>query len=147
MPTPTLYGIRTIAEKSLVALFTDNATSLPGVALHAGQTDEIRSVPIIICHAESAVAHRDFGALWSGNFEITAKIYVYSSADDSTLEQHRARVEAVQGIMQDPTALKSMWTQGTLYATWMNSDEEGVADRRYGNVLSYTLVAVYPPAP
>jgi len=145
MPTPTLYGIRTITEQSLLALFSSYSTSLAGVQIHAGQTEEIRSVPIIILHAESANAHRDLGAFWLGNFEITVKIYIYSSADDNTLSQHRERVETVQGIMQDLDGIKSSWTQGTLYASWMNSDDEGVADRRFGNVLSYTLVAVYPP--
>jgi len=145
MPAPTLYGIRTITEQSLLALFNSYSSSLSGVQIHAGQTDEIRSVPVIILHAESANAHRDLGAYWLGNFEITVKIYIYSSADDNTLAQHRERVEIVQGIMQDVAGLKSIWTQGELYASWMNSDDEGVADRRYGNVLSYTLVAVYPP--
>jgi hypothetical protein len=145
MPTPTLYGIRTITEQSLLALFNSYSSSLSGVQIHAGQTDEIRSVPVIILHAESANAHRDLGAYWLGNFEITVKIYIYSSADDNTLAQHRERVEIVQGIMQDVAGLKSIWTQGELYSSWMNSDDEGVADRRYGNVLSYTLVAVYPP--
>jgi len=145
MPEPTLYGIRTITEQSLLALFNSYSTSLTGVQIHAGQTEEIRSVPIIILHAESANAHRDLGAFWLGNFEITVKIYIYSSADDNTLAQHRERVETVQGIMQDLNGIKSAWTQGQLYQCWMNSDDEGVADRRFGNVLSYTLVAVYPP--
>jgi hypothetical protein len=145
MPTPTLNGIRTITEQSLVALFNSYSSSLSGVQLHAGQTDELRSVPVIIFHAESANAHKDFGAYWLGNFEITVKIYIYSSADDNTLAEHRQRVETVQGIMQDLNGIKSFWNQGELYQCWMNSDDEGVADRRYGNILSYTLVAVYPP--
>jgi hypothetical protein len=143
---PTLYGIRTIAEQSALAWFNQNAVDLPGVQIHAGQTDEIRSVPIIILHAESARAHPDLGAYSLGNFEITLKVYVYSSADDSTLQQHRERVEIAQGIMQDNAGLIAAWTQGTLYASWVVSDDEGVADRRYGNILEYTLVAVYPPS-
>lgn len=143
---PTLYGIRTIAEQSVLAWFNTKAADLPGVQIHAGQTDEIRSVPIIILHAESAKAHPDLGAYSLGNFEITFKIYVYSSADDSTLAQHRERVEAVQGIMQDDAGLIAAWTQGNLYASWVVSDDEGVADRRYGNIIEYTLVAVYPPS-
>jgi hypothetical protein len=141
---PTLYGIRTIAEQSALAWFTQNAAYLPGVELNAGQTDEIRAVPIVILHAESARAHPDLGGNPLGNFEITLKIYVYSSADDSTLAQHRERVEAVQGIMQDAAGLSAAWTQGTLYASWVVSDDEGVADRRYGNIVEYTLVAAYP---
>jgi len=142
----TLYGIRTIAEQSVLAWFNANTASLPGVQLVVGQTDALRSVPIIIIHAESARAHPDLGGTPNGNFEITVKIYVYSSADDSTLEQHRARVEATQGIMEDFANLQANWTQGTLYFSQIVSDDEGVADRRYGNVIQYSLVAVYPPA-
>lgn len=144
-PTP-IYSIRTITEQSLFAWFTTNAEWLPGVAIHAGQTDETRTVPMVILHAESARSHRDFGAKPLGNFELTVKVYVYSSADDSTLEEHRQRVEVCQAIMQDIAGIQSAWTQGMAYSVWIESDDEGVADRRYGNVLSYTLVAVYPPA-
>lgn len=146
MPSPTVYGIRTIAEQSLKSWFDLNASMLPGVEINAGQTDEVRSVPIVILHAESAQGHPDLGATPLGNFELTVKVYVYSSADDSTLAQHRERVESVQAIMQDVAGLQGAWTEGQLYAAWIVSDDEGVADRRYGNVLTYTLVAVYPPA-
>jgi hypothetical protein len=142
----TLYGIRTIAEQSVLAAFQPYAADLPGVQFHTGQTDEIRSVPIIILHAEAARAHPDFGGNPSGNFEVTFKVYVYSSADDSTLAEHRARVEAAQGIMEDVAALKSAWTQGVLFAAWVVSEDEGVADRRWGNLITYNLVCVYPPA-
>ncbi len=144
MPAP--YAIRTIAEQSLKAWFTTNAASLPGVTVNVGQTDEIRSVPIVILYCESARGATDLGAKPLGNFELSIKVYVYSSADDSTLEQHRQRVEAVQAIMQDIPGLQAAWTEGQLYAGWITSDDEGVADRRYGNVLQYTLFAVYPPA-
>jgi len=144
MPAP--YAIRTIAEQSLKAWFTTNAAALPGVTVNVGQTDEIRSVPIVILYCESARGATDLGAKPLGNFELSIKVYVYSSADDSTLEQHRQRVEAVQGIMQDIPGLQAAWTEGQLYAGWITSDDEGVADRRYGNVLQYTLFAVYPPA-
>jgi len=144
MPAP--YAIRTIAEQSLKAWFATNAADLPGVAIHVGQTEEIRSVPIVILYCESARGASDLGAKPLGNFELSVKIYVYSSADDSTLEQHRQRVESVQGIMQDIPGLQAAWTEGDLYAGWITSDDEGVADRRFGNVLQYTLFAVYPPA-
>jgi hypothetical protein len=144
MPAP--YAIRTIAEQSLKAWFTTNAAALPGVTVNVGQTDEIRSVPIVILYCESARGATDLGAKPLGNFELSIKVYVYSSADDSTLEQHRQRVEAVQAIMQDILGLQAAWTEGQLYAGWITSDDEGVADRRYGNVLQYTLFAVYPPA-
>ena len=147
MPSPTIYGIRTITEQSVLAWFQANAADmLPGVQIHAGQTDEIRSVPIIILHAETAQAAQELGAKPLGNFELTLKIYVYSSADDSTIAQHRERVENVQAIMQDVEGLSAAWTTGSLYAAWIVSDDEGVSDRRFGNVLSYSVFAVYPPA-
>jgi hypothetical protein len=144
MPAP--YSIRTIAEQSLKAWFTTNAASLPGVTVNVGQTDEIRSVPIVILYCESARGAADLGAKPLGNFELSVKVYVYSSADDSTLEQHRQRVESYAAIMQDIPGLQAAWTEGQLYAGWITSDDEGVADRRYGNVLQFTLFAVYPPA-
>ena len=151
MTQPTFYGIRTIAEQSVGAWFATNAASIPGVPVNLGQTAEIRSVPVIIVHAESASAAASLGAYWLGNFEITFKIYVYSSADDAVdgtaaLELHRSRVEAVSAIMQDLDGLKASWTQGSLYGCWQVSDDEGVSDRRFGNVLSFTMVSVYPPA-
>ena len=150
MPTPR-YSIRTITEKSLKAWFDVNAAMLPGTPVVLGQTDSERSVPIVILHAESASAAKDLGAYWKGNFEITVKVYIYSSADDAVtdqqaLEDHRARCEAVQAIMMDVAGLQGSWTQGKLYMSKFESDDEGVADRRYGNIMQYTLVAVYPPA-
>jgi hypothetical protein len=157
MSHPTLNGIRTIAEESVLAYFTANSGALPGVELRAGQTNEIRTLPVVILHAESARAHADFGSYNFGNFEIVFKIYVYSSADDGpggaaitteeALDLHRGRVEAVQGLMLDVEALQSAWTEGTLYAAWIESDDEGVSGRRYGNLITYTVVSVYPPAP
>jgi len=147
----TSYGIRTIAEQSLAAWFAANAGMLPGVQINVGQTPEIRTIPSVILYAENADSHPNFEANSFGNFELSVKIYVYSSADDAptdaeALALHRARVEAVQSIMQETAGLKQNWTQGKLYACWILSDEEGVSDRRYGNALTYKLVAVYPPA-
>lgn len=144
MPAP--YAIRTIAEQSLKAWFTTNAASLPGVTVNVGQTDEIRSVPVVILYCESARGAADLGAQPLGNFELSIKVYVYSSADDSTLAEHRQRVDTVQAVMQNLPGLKAAWTQGQLYHGWFLSDEEGVADRRWGNLISYTLFAVYPSA-
>jgi len=147
----TTYGIRTITEQSIKAWFTTNASMLPGVQVNIGQTYEIRTLPAVILYAESAESHVDLQARPLGNFSLTIKIFVYSSADDAptdaeALAMHRERVENVQAIMQDLDGLKSAWTQGQLYHAWIKSDEEAVADRRYGNALTYELAAVYPPA-
>jgi hypothetical protein len=135
----------------MAAWFATNASMLPGVQVNIGQTGEIRSIPSVILYAEGADSHPNFGSRPLGNFELSLKIYIYSSADDAPTEAealnlHRGRVENVQAIMQDLSGLKDAWTQGKLYHAWLRSDEEGVSDRRYGNVLTYTAVAVYPPA-
>lgn len=134
----------------MLAHFTAHADMLDGVEIHVGQTGEVRSLPAVLLYAESARAPSDLGAKPLGNFELTVNVYVYSSADDAptmgeALGLHRARVEAVQAIMQDVAGLQGVWTQGALYAAWLVSDDEGLAGRRYGNVIQYTLVAVYPP--
>lgn len=152
MPTPTpRYGIKTIAEQSVFAWFNANASMIPGVTIVPGQTSEVRALPTAILYAESADSHPDFMAQPLGNFNISFKIYVYSSADDAATQQeafelHRGRVENVQAIMQDIDGLKSSWTEGELYHGFLQSDEEGVDGRRFGNVLTYQLTAVYPPA-
>ena len=147
----TTYGIRTITEQSLKAWFNTNASLLPGVQVNIGQTYDLRTLPSVILYAESAMSHADLNAQPQGNFSLTVKIYVYSSADDAVtdadaLASHRARVENVQAIMQDLPGLKAAWTQGQLYHAWLLSDEEAVADRRYGNELTYELATVFPPA-
>lgn len=152
MPTPTpRYGIKTIAEQSVVAWFNENADMLPGVTIVAGQTSEVRSLPTAILYAESAESHPDFMAQPNGNFNISFKVYVYSSADDAATQEeafalHRERVENVQAIMQDESGLMNSWSEGQLYHAYLQSDEEGVDGRRFGNVLTYQLTAVYPPA-
>lgn len=147
----TTYGIRTITEQSLKAWFDANTSMLPGAQVNIGQTYDLRTLPAVILYAESADSHPDLNAQPQGNFAMTVKIYVYSSADDAAtdadaLASHRARVENVQAIMQDLPGLKAAWTQGALYHAWLQSDEEAVADRRYGNVLTYEMAVVYPSA-
>lgn len=152
MPTPIPhYGIKTIVEQSLDAWFNANDDMLPGVELRAGQINEVRSLPIVIYYADEALGHPDLGGLPSGNFEVTVKIYVYSSADDAedadeALALHRQRVQNVQAIMQDSEGLKDAWVAGKLYHLYFKTDDEGVDGRRFGNVLTYTMACVYPSA-
>ena len=141
------YSIRSVAEDSLLAYFTAyDATLFNGCPIHKGQTNEDRNLKrLIILHAETARAKAELGAFWLGNFEITVKIYIYSSAYDYTLEQHRALVEGVHAILQSNTDLQAAWTQGTLYQSWCVDDQEAMTKEKYGNVLQYTFDAVYPP--
>jgi len=147
MPTPTFYDFRSILEEKITAYLSANIT---GVAIHKGITDEVRVIPIIICHAESSKAVDDLGSNTLGNYTATFKIFVYSSADDETLDVHRARVVEVMGYLRDVAAIQATFnpeTDGQLYDMWVLSDEEGMSQRRYGNALEYTVWGVLPSAP
>ena len=147
MPNPPFYNFRTILEEKITSYLSANIT---GVAIHKGITDEIRVIPIIICHAESSKAVDDLGSNTLGNYTATLKIFVYSSADDETLDTHRARVVEVMGYLRDVAAIQATFnptSDGQLYDMWVLSDEEGMSQRRYGNALEYTVWGVLPSAP
>ena len=147
MTTPTFFSFRTVLENKVDAYLS---SIFPSIAVHKGVTDEIRVIPIIIAHAEASHAVADLGSNTLGNYTATLKIYVYSSADDETLEVHRARVVEVIGAMRDVSALQALWnptTDGQLYDLWIVNDEEGMSQRRYGNVIEYMVWGVLPPAP
>jgi hypothetical protein len=137
--------IRSIVEDRVAAYL---AAALPTVTVHKGVTDELRVIPIVVAHASDAIRPYSLGAHNLGNYRVTLKVYVYSSADDETLQTHRDRVALVHGALSDDTSLKEAWgaeaTYGTLYDIWAESDNEGMAQRRYGNVLTYTLMACMP---
>lgn len=147
MPTPPFFSFRTTIENRVAQYL---APLFPGVAVHKGVTDEIRVIPIIIVHAESSSNIEDLGSQTLGNYKASVKVYVYSSADDETLETHRARVVEVIGAMRDVAALAALWnptSDGQLYDFWIENDEEGMSQRRYGNAIEYTFWGVMPPAP
>jgi hypothetical protein len=147
MPTPQFFSFRTVLENKVAEYL---APLFPGVAVHKGVTDDIRVIPIIIAHAESSQSVPDLGSNTLGNYTATLKLYVYSSADDETLEVHRQRVVEVIGAMRDVMALQALWSptaDGQLYDLWITNDEEGMSQRRYGNVIEYTVWGVMPTAP
>ena len=147
MPTPPFYSFRTILEEKITSYLSANMT---GVAIHKGITDDVRVIPIIICHAESSKAVDDLGSNTLGNYVATLKIFVYSSADDETLDTHRARVVEVMGYLRNVAAIQATFTpatDGQLYDIWVQSDEEGMSQRRYGNALEYEVWGVLPTQP
>jgi hypothetical protein len=141
------YSARTIVEEKVQAYL---ATALTGVAVHKGITPETKVIPLVTVYAKSSRSADALGSNPYGNYTVTLEIGVYSSADDDTLDQHRTRVQTVQNYMADKTALKALWTlntDGILYDLWVNQDEEGMHQRKYGNLLEYTVFVMLPPAP
>lgn len=137
-------SIRSITEDKLSAYLEANLT---GVAIHKGVTADTRVVPLVIVHAASASKPSALGANNLGNYRVNVKVYVYSSADDETLQTHRDRVENVIALLTDISAVQTAWgtSDGACYAIWIESDDEGMAQRRYGNVINFTLFAVLEP--
>jgi hypothetical protein len=92
-----------------------------------------------------------FGAGNLGNYRVGVTVYVYSSADDGTLEDHRTRVETVEALLADQEAIQTAWgdpeVYGTLYSIWIETDNEGMQGRKYGNAISYTAYVCMPTAP
>jgi hypothetical protein len=138
--------IRSIVEDKVSAYLAANITDTTVVK---GITDSLRAMPMIVVYASDAAKPSELGASNLGNYHVKLEVFVYSSADDDSLQSHRERVSKVHGLMSDLTALKALWSgsDGLLYAAWIESDEEGMHSRNYGNKVIYTLVAVLPPSP
>lgn len=136
-------SIRSIVEDRVTAYL---ASQITGVSIHKGITNELRVLPAIIAYADGAIKPSSMGAANYGNYRVSLKVYVYSSADDETLETHRLRVSKVHGLLTDSAALKAFWgtDYGKLYEIWIENDEEGMSQRRYGNSVTFTIMCVLP---
>jgi hypothetical protein len=141
-------AIRSIIEDKVSAYFQSVFTGADYVPVHKGVTDQTRTLPLIIVYADSARPDPALGANPQGNFRVALKVFIYTSADDETLEIHRARVDAVHAMMADLPALQAYWgpNDGQLYASWIVADDEGMSQRRYGNSIEFVCVAVLPPS-
>jgi len=138
--------IRSIVEDKISSYLASNITDTTVVK---GITDSLRSMPMVVVYASESSPPRELGANPLGNYHVKLEVYIYSSADDDTLATHRERVSRVHGYMSDIPALQALWGvgDGQLYAAWIESDDEGMHSRNYGNKVIYTLVAVLPPSP
>jgi hypothetical protein len=138
--------IRSIVEDKISSYLASNITDTTVVK---GITDSLRSMPMVVVYASESSPPRELGANPLGNYHVKLEVYIYSSADDDTLATHRERVSKVHGYMSDIPALQALWGvgDGQLYAAWIESDDEGMHSRNYGNKVIYTLVAVLPPSP
>jgi len=141
-------AIRSVIEDKVSAYFQSVFTGEDYVPVHKGVTDQTRTLPLIIVYADSARPDPALGANPQGNYRVALKVFIYTSADDETLETHRARVDAVHALMADLPALQAYWgpNDGQLYAAWVVADDEGMSQRRYGNSIEFVCVAVLPPA-
>lgn len=146
MPVP-FYSERTIIEDKVTAYL---APKMTGVAVHKGITPDVKVIPLITAYAKTSRAADALGSHPYGNYIVTLEIGVFTSADDETEDTHRSRVQMVKNLMDDIDALQAMWTspaEGMLYDLWITNNEEGQHQRKYGNLLEFTLFMMLPPSP
>ena len=139
----TIKSIRAIVEDNVFSYLSSN---IPGVPIHRGITDEIRVLPIIVGYASGSSSMPELGSHTLGNYVVKLNIHVFSSADDETQDVHRERVAAVIGLLSNKSAIIAAWQDGILYDCWIENDEEGMSQRRYGNLIEFTVKACMPTA-
>ena len=95
--------------EAAIASHLSAQTELAGVYIYTGDGADTNVLPKAIVLCDSARAPNDLPQ-GLGNYSCGTRITVFSSADDNTLAQHRARCAAVAGAMQDLTAIQaSLW--------------------------------------
>lgn len=138
-------SIRHIVE-SAVKAYLDAQTELDGVQVSAGDSSDMQTLPRVICYCPSANPPPDLPE-GLGNFLAQVEVHVLSSADDTTLSAHRARVAAVAGYMDSVADLGAVFTsQGdaSLYDVTPQSEADDHESRIWHTTLSYGVLCVLP---
>lgn len=138
-------SIRHICE-SAVKTYLAAQTELSGVQVNTGDDASLQTLPRVICLAATATAPSDLPE-GLGNFLVTMEVHVLSSADDTTLLAHRARVAAVAGYMDSVTDLGTVFTtagDAHLYDITPNSETDEHESRIWHTNLSFSLLTVLP---
>lgn len=141
-------AVRYVVE-SAVSTYLSAQTELAGVNIYKGDTGETAALPKAIVLCESAGPPQDFPQ-GLGNYDCTVKITLFTSADDETLATHRARVAAVDGAMQDVTALKAVFVSqgdGLCYDVTPRQELEGTNERSWASQLPFSVLVVINPQP
>ena len=139
-------AVRYVVE-SAVSTYLSAQTELAGVNLSKGDTGETAALPKAIVLCESAGPPQDFPQGF-GNYDCSVKITLFTSADDETLATHRARVAAIDGAMQDVTALKAVFVSqgdGLCYDVTPRQELEGTNERSWASQLPFSVLVVINP--
>lgn len=141
-------AVRYVVE-SAVSTYLSAQTELAGVNFYKGDTAETAALPKAIVLCESAGPPQDFPQGF-GNYDCSVKITLFTSADDETLATHRARVAAIDGAMQDVTALKAVFVSqgdGLCYDVTPRQELEGTNERSWASQLPFSVLVVINPQP
>ena len=141
-------AVRYVVE-SAVSTYLSAQTELAGVNFYKGDTAETAALPKASVLCESAGPPQDFPQGF-GNYDCSVKITLFTSADDETLATHRARVAAIDGAMQDVTALKAVFVSegdGLCYDVTPRQELEGTNERSWASQLPFSVLVVINPQP
>ena len=135
--------------EAVIASYLSDQAELSGVAIYTGDSADTNVLPKAIVLCDSARAPNDMPQ-GLGNYLCGTRITLFSSADDNTLLEHRARCAAISGAMQDiPTIQAGFITGGDAlcYDVTPRSEDEGVNERSWASVLGYDILIVVNPQP
>ena len=138
-------SIRHICE-SAVKTYLASKSEFSGIQINTGDDASLQTLPRIICLASTASTPND---LPEGlcNFLVSIEVHVLSSADDTTLLNHRARVAAVAGYMDSVADLGAVFTSAgdaSLYDITPNSESDEHESRIWHTNLTFSLLTVLP---
>jgi hypothetical protein len=137
---------RHIVEAAVAAHLTAQ-TELAGVNIYKGDSADTNVLPKAIVLCDSARVPNDLPE-GLGNYSCSVRVTLFDSADDVTLTDHRARMAAIAGAMQDLEALQAVFTlQGDAHCYDITpiSEDEGVNERSWASVLAYDILVVVNP--
>lgn len=140
-------SIRHIVEENLQS-YLANSTGLSQITFVTGDSNNTPTLPKAIVLCESARAPNDLPE-GLGNYSCSVRITLFSNADDTTLEVHRARCALIAGNMRDLTAIKEKFAyvgDANCYDVTMQSEDEGVDERSWATAFAFDVLVVLPPA-
>ena len=139
-------AVRYIVE-SAVSTYLAAQTELAGVHFYKGDTAETAALPKAIVLCETAGPPSDVPQCL-GNYDCTVKVTLFTSADDETVDVHRARCAAIDGAMQDVAAIKAVFiSQGDAlcYDVTAKPEIEGTNERSWASQMPFSVLVVVNP--
>lgn len=139
-------SVRYIIE-AVLSGYLSSKSELAGVSFYKGDTSETAVLPkaIVLCESASPPATVPEGL---GNYDCSVKFTVFTSADDETVDTHRARCAAIAGYMQDLSAIKAAFVAGgdaLCYDVTPGQENEGVNERSWASQIPFSVVVVVNP--
>lgn len=132
---------------AVIASHLSDQTELAGVSIYTGDGADTNVLPKVIVLCDSARTPNDLPQ-GLGNYSCGTRVTIFSSADDNTLAEHRARCAAVAGAMQELASIKAAFTadgDAYCYDVTPQSEDEGVNERSWASVMSYDILIVVNP--